>query len=221
MLTDFYHGPLFFIMSDLIRSIEQLKKTNINGTIKERVRQFENKRTQSIEENFKDLCFCIMTANCSAEKCLEIYETIDDGFLYLSEEELSLKFRELGYRFPKKRAEYIIEARNSMDILETLLSSNLEAKLLREQLVRHFRGIGYKEGSHFLRNIGFKNLAIIDFHVIDLLVKYNLISRPNTLTRNRYMEIEEICEKIAAELNLTLAELDFYFLYLEIKKILR
>ncbi|MFX0023908.1 MAG: hypothetical protein ACFE9S_16395 [Candidatus Hermodarchaeota archaeon] len=42
-----------------------------------------------MEEIFKELCFCIMTANCSAMKCIEIHEHIGEEFLYLSKIELA------------------------------------------------------------------------------------------------------------------------------------
>jgi len=83
------------------------------------------------------------------------------------------------------------------------------------------KGIGYKESSHFLRNVGFDDYAIIDFHIIDLLVKYQLIKRPKTITKNKYLEIEKILKKIAEKTNLTLAELDLYLWYMETGKILK
>ncbi|MHA1725118.1 MAG: N-glycosylase/DNA lyase [Promethearchaeota archaeon] len=208
-------------MRDLIASINQLQKTRIKDFIKERIREFENMRSKPFNEIFKELCFCLMTANCSAEKCLEIHEKINNEFLSLSEHQLSLKLKKFGYRFPKVRASYIIEARNSMEQLESILSGTHDDKLLRKQLVKHIKGLGYKEGSHFLRNIGFKNLAIIDFHIIDVLAKNGLISKPKTLTRKKYLEIEKTLKEIAERMNLTLAELDLYLWYLETNKILK
>ncbi|MFX1600424.1 MAG: N-glycosylase, partial [Promethearchaeota archaeon] len=81
--------------------------------------------------------------------------------------------------------------------------------------------IGYKEASHFLRNIGYSNYAIIDFHIIDLLVQYNLIEKPKTLTKTKYLKIEQVLKGIANKLNLNLAELDLYLWYLETGKILK
>ena len=78
-----------------------------------------------------------------------------------------------------------------------------------------------KEASHFLRNIGFSNYAIIDFHIIDLLVKEKLITRPKTLTPKRYLEIESILETLAKKTKLSLGELDLYLWYMETGKILK
>lgn len=92
---------------------------------------------------------------------------------------------------------------------------------MREWLVKNIKGLGYKEASHFLRNIGFKNFAIIDFHIINLLVKYDIIKKPRTLTKIKYLEIETILRNIAKNLGVSLAELDLYLWYLETKKILK
>ena len=92
---------------------------------------------------------------------------------------------------------------------------------LREWLVKNVKGIGYKETSHFLRNIGFDDFAIIDFHIIDILAKYDLIEKPKALTRKKYLEIEKILKKIAEKSGLNLAELDLYLWYMETGKILK
>lgn len=92
---------------------------------------------------------------------------------------------------------------------------------LRKFIVCDIDGIGYKEASHFLRNVGFDDFAIIDYHIVDTLAKYNLIEKPKTMTRKKYLEIEKILKQIAQKSNLTLAELDLYLWYMETKKILK
>jgi len=81
--------------------------------------------------------------------------------------------------------------------------------------------LGYKEASHFLRNIGYKNYAIVDFHIVDLLVKYSLIEKPKTMTKRKYLEIERILQDLGSEVSLNLAELDLYLWYMETGKVLK
>ncbi|MFX0023913.1 MAG: N-glycosylase, partial [Candidatus Hermodarchaeota archaeon] len=88
-------------------------------------------------------------------------------------------------------------------------------------LVKNVKGIGYKEASHFLRNIGYTEYAIVDFHIVDLLVKHNFIEKPKTMTKSKYLEIEKILKSIGSELELNMAELDLYLWYLETGKILK
>ncbi len=195
----------------LINKINSLKKSKVGKTVNDKIKEFKELGKKSKKEIFKELCFCILTANYSAAGGIKIQKEIGNGFLTLSEKQLAKKLRELGHRFPNARAGYIVEARKKLNDLE----------LNRDWLVKNIKGIGMKEASHFLRNIGFDDYAIIDFHIIDILVKNGLIEKPNTLTRKRYLEIEEILRKLAKKLNLTLAELDLYLWYLETGKILK
>jgi N-glycosylase/DNA lyase len=208
-------------MNTLLQKIESLKKSEISDLVEERMSQFSKITENGIAEVFKELCFCIMTANCGAEKCIEIHEKIGNEFMNLGKESLINKFKEYGYRFPNIRSTYIINARDYIIDLEDRLKQNLDETELRDWLVKNVKGLGYKEASHFLRNIGYKNLAIIDFHIVDVLTKHNLIKKPKNLKKNHYLEIEQLLNTIGDKLNLNLAELDLYLWYLETGKILK
>lgn len=208
-------------MQDLLDSIDNLKKSNVNNIIKNRISEFREIKRKSIDTIFGELCFCIMTANCSAEKCIEVQAKIGEEFQNLDRGELSKKLKIHGYRFPNIRAEYIINAREQKEELEKNLYNTANLKELREWIVKNIKGLGYKEASHFLRNIGYTEYAIIDFHIIDVLTKFKIIEKPKTLTKKKYLEIEEILSTIADELSLNLAELDLFMWYLETGKVLK
>lgn len=208
-------------MKDLLRSLKNLKNSDIKNLVDSRIKEFAEIKNQSINDIFKELCFCIMTANCSADKCIEIHEGIEDGFLKLNEFQLANRFKELGYRFPNIRAKYIVEARNNMKNLKNKIKSNKEEKELRDWIVRNIKGLGYKEASHFLRNIGYKNYAIVDFHIVDLLARNNLINKPKVMSKKKYLKIEELLKDIAEKSGINLAELDLYLWFLETGKILK
>ncbi len=207
-------------MKQLIQKIEELKKTEIKNQIDTRIQEFKNIDKKSNDELFKELCFCILTANYNAEKSIKIQNSIGECFLSDSKEEISEKLKQYGYRFPNARAGYIHESKKCKAKLTEIVSFH-DKKALREWIVKNIIGIGYKECSHFLRNIGFDDYAIIDFHIIDILVENNIIQRPKTLTKNKYLQIENILRKIAEKTNLTLAELDLYLWYMETGKILK
>ena len=208
-------------MKALIDSIELLKNSNIRNLINSRITEFSRVKEMNCADIFKELCFCIMTANCGAEKCIEVHEKINNGFLTLSQKQLADKFKEFGYRFPNVRSKYIIEARDYKKDLEKIIKSNEKETELRDWIVKYIKGIGYKEASHFLRNIGYKNYAIVDFHIVDLLVKHNLIEKPKIITKNKYLKIEKLLKEIATKLNLSMAEIDLYLWYMETGKILK
>ena len=207
-------------MKPLIKKIQKLKKAEISEKINQRINEFKDINRNSNDELFKELCFCILTANYNAEKTIKIQNEIGRCFLTDSQEELSKKLREYGHRFPNNRAEYIVESKKFKDQLNKIIQHHDE-KTIREWLVKNIKGLGYKEASHFLRNIGFDDYAIIDFHIIDLLVKHNIIEKPKYISKKRYLGIEGILKNIARQTNLTLAELDLYLWYMETGKILK
>lgn len=211
-------------MKKLILEIGTLRKGNVGKLINRRVREFRKLGRQQSREIFKELCFCLLTANFNAERGIQIQGRVGEGFLSLPEGKLAATLRTLGYRYPNIRAKYIAEARQYKDSIRDYVgsgTSHIEEQRRRDWVVKNIKGLGYKEGSHFLRNIGYKNLAIIDFHIIDLLVRHGLIARPKTLTKQKYLKIEEVLREIADKSNLTLAELDLYLWYIETKKVLK
>lgn len=205
----------------LLETIEELKKSEVKNLVNKRIREFKENKKKSNIEIFKELCFCILTANFNAERSIKIQEEIGNGFLTLSKSILAEKLRKLGHRYPETRAKYIVEARRHVDTLKDIINSFNDEQELREWLVKNIKGIGYKEASHFLRNIGYTNLAILDFHIINVLAKHGLIKKPKTLTKRKYLEIEGILKVISKRLKLNLAELDLYLWYLETGKILK
>jgi N-glycosylase/DNA lyase len=210
------------VLEKLVPAIIRLKKGPVGLMVRERMEQFRALGSSSDDEVFKELCFCILTANYTAEGGIRIQKAIGNGFITLPREALASRLRSLGYRFPNARADYIIRARVHRPELCKRLSSS-EAQDIRHWLVGHVHGLGYKESSHFLRNIGRTGFAIIDFHIIDLLVRYGMIEKPKSksLSRKRYEEIESVLAKMAKRSGTTQGELDLYLWYMETGKILK
>ena len=204
----------------LIDELLRLKKSDVSGVVDKRLAEFKRLGEGSNNDIFKELCFCILTANFNAEKSIIIQRELGDGFLFLSENELADKLRRLGHRYPNTRAKYIVYARRFKDSLRDVIGS-LSGERLREWFVKYLKGLGYKEASHFLRNIGFEDYAIIDFHVVDLLVKHGLVVKPKTMTKMRYLEIERVLKVVAEKAGFTLAELDLYLWFMETGKVLK
>jgi len=208
-------------MKKLLEAVEALKKSEVRKSVDAQIKQFRETGKKQSSEIFRELCFCILTANYSAEKGIKIQEKIGDGFLNLPQFQLAKKLKLLGYRYPNTRARYIAEARKYAYSLKNTLRSFKNEKELRDWLVNNIKGIGYKEASHFLRNIGYSNFAIVDFHIIDVLVKHGAIEKPKTLTKKKYLEVEDALRKIAKKTGLNLAELDLYLWFMETGKVLK
>ena len=207
-------------MPTLIRQIENLKNSPIKEVVDDRIKEFENLGKDKQDKVFSELCFCLLTANFQAEKCIQIQNEMGRSFEIMPQQELAKKLKEVGHRFWPQRAERIVEAREcKTELCQMVFKSS--GQEMRNWLVKNVKGLGMKESSHFLRNIGYKDLAIIDFHIVDLLERENLIERPKTITPKKYLEIEQILDKLSKKVNLNLAELDLYLWYLETGKILK
>jgi len=204
----------------LVNHLEALKKSAVADIIRHRIKRFSSFRKKPSKELFKELCFCLLTANYSAEGAIRIQQKLGDGFSSLPCRKLARELKKLHYRFPNTRARYICGARAHGGFLKKIFGFP-SGKDAREWLVKNIKGLGYKEASHFLRNVGFIDVAIIDFHIIDLLVREGEIRKPRSLTRGRYLAIERKLETIARETGLNLAELDLYLWYMETGKVLK
>lgn len=195
---------------ELVDRIEELKESEIAGVISERVRGFGE-----VDDLFSELCFCLMTAGFRADKCIEIQDEIGSGFGDMELEGLRSELKRLGHRFWPQRAERIFLARSVKNELSRVVREGD-----RDWLVKNVKGFGMKESSHFLRNVGFDDVAIVDFHVVDLLVRYGLIEK-SALNKKRYLEIEGVLRDLGERVGLSLGELDLYLWYIETGKVLK
>ncbi|MFH1448667.1 MAG: N-glycosylase/DNA lyase [Candidatus Micrarchaeota archaeon] len=196
--------------------IEEIRSTRkrIRGKVKERMDELRNNK-----DWFSELCFCILTANYTAEGGVKIQNAVND-FSKLPLKQIQGKLRTYGHRFPNARANYILVARKHKGKLNALCEMK-NSNERREWLVANVKGLGYKEASHFLRNIGFFDVAIIDRHILNVLEEYGIIKKPKTMARKRYLEIEGTLREIASELRVSLGELDFYMWYMKTGKVLK
>ena len=130
--------------------------------------------------------------------------------------------RELsGVRFKYRKAGYIIAAREEfiddgeLDIREKIIGLGVEDR--RDFLVRKVKGMGYKEASHFLRNVALsEDMAILDRHVLRSLRSLGVIEEiPRSLSRKRYLEIEEKMKDFAEEICIPMSHLDLTLWYRE------
>jgi N-glycosylase/DNA lyase len=207
-------------MKTALRRIGSAKDRKVTELVEQRKRQFKELGGKNNDELFKELCFCILTANYTAEGGMRIQKEIGDGFIRLNEQQLARRLRQLGHRFPNTRARYIVEARGHKGKLQNIIRMK-DGMAVREWLVRNIKGLGYKEASHFLRNIGFEDFAVVDFHILDFLVRHRMIKKPKTLTKNNYLKVEEVLREIAKHSRMNLGELDLYIWYCETGKVLK
>jgi N-glycosylase/DNA lyase len=207
----------------LIKKINQIKNSSIKEKIDIRLNEFKDLNSKTNKEWFSELCFCLLTANTSADLGMRVQNKLGyKGFTsFQNEKDLALRLKNANYRFYNRRAHFIVLANRFKNIKFILQKFNTVSEK-REWLVNNIKGIGYKEASHFLRNVGFFNVAILDKHVLRLLLDYNLIKNiPASLNKNKYLKFENILEKIANKINISQGELDLYLWYIQTNKVLK
>jgi N-glycosylase/DNA lyase len=163
---------------------------------------------------FEELCFCILTANTSAATGMSAVDGIRDILMTGSAADIRDSLVKSGYRFPNVRAQYIYEAREKFKHqydfdFKKILNSFDSVFEMREFIVREVKGLGYKEASHFLRNIGFSGLSILDKHILKTMNEYNIIKEvPKTLDKKKYLDYEQKFIDFSKQLNIPIDELD-------------
>ena len=172
---------------------------------------------------FIELVYCLLTAYSSAERAQLCVEALEDcgALIDGNTREVAETLRREGHRFADRRAEYIVTVRTVGRKIKQIIQSFQTRGAAREWLVKHVKGLGWKEASHFLRNVGYCDVAIIDRHILHILKAHKLIEIPKSLTKKRYLEIEGILSKIADGASMSLGELDLYLWYMKTGKVLK
>ncbi|MFT3744437.1 MAG: N-glycosylase/DNA lyase [Pyrinomonadaceae bacterium] len=164
---------------------------------------------------FEEMVFCFFTGGCSAKMGLSSIEAIKPILLTADQPELANAL--VGHhRYPNARSKYVVASR---EFLTQELGLKLRKKLnsfdcrfeRRDWLVREkgIKGLGYKEASHYLRNIGYKGYAILDKHVLNCLAELKIIDDPRPPnTRSRYLMVEEKLKQLTEMTRIDFDELD-------------
>ena len=175
--------------------------------IRNRLKEFKEVKGKGL---FYELCFCILTPQSkafNADYCIK--ELKKNNFLNRDYNPKPILKKKI--RFHNNKTKYLIGAKSKFN--EFLkIKNTLNNEQLREWLVKNIKGISYKEASHFLRNIGYENLAILDRHILRNLNKYKVIdSIPRSLSKKRYFEIESKFKEFSKKTNIPMDELDLLF----------
>ena len=178
------------------------------------------------EDYFYELAFCVLTPQSSARNAmLVIGELVERDFLGTGFDPTAhLRDPSHYIRFHNTKARRLLAVRERFgELLPVLTDHALTAPEKREAVRAMVSGMGMKEASHFLRNIGVRGLAILDRHIYKHLARLDVIAEPPTSgpTTKRYLEIEQAWHAYAAEVGIPLDELDLLFWSMETGEILK
>jgi N-glycosylase/DNA lyase len=165
----------------------------------------------------REVALCLLTPQSSPVRAEAAMQQLEVGGLFqgaLSESEVAdiLRAPSSYVRFHLTRSKRLLQF---VEQQEELLGFLLEGRPPTEErsfLVERVNGIGMKEGSHALRNIGRKNLAILDRHILTKLVELRVLEAvPNTMSHKKYLEIEQKFQKFSLQVEISMDELDLLF----------
>jgi N-glycosylase/DNA lyase len=186
--------------------------------IRKRLREFrEVWRDGSDARLWEEMVYCIFTAGASAKMGLRSVEAVRPLLKNGKPKAMTRALVAAGaHRFPNARPHYVTATRDylkaSCDLrLRNQLDSFSSPIERRDWLAteRRIKGLGYKESSHFLRNIGFKGYAILDKHIVRCLAELRVIDSPKPpASRRPYLETEARMRGFAHEIGIDFDELD-------------
>jgi len=202
---------------------------NIKNDIITRLGEFNDVWENGTEEDiFCELVFCLFTPQSKAKSCAGAVEKLVDKDLIFNGSENVLSDELNIVRFKHTKAKNLIMARQlfisngKLEIKKRLSGFNTPYET-REWLVENVRGMGYKEASHLLRNLGMGgDLAILDRHILKNLVLLKVIDEiPKSMSPKKYLEIEKIMIKYAKRIKIPSDHLDLVLWYKETGEIFK
>lgn len=174
------------------------------------------------KEWFNELAFCILTPQSNAEKC---WNAVSELKSKKFDESLIEACLMRNTRFYKNKTRYLSEAKKNYKIIEQkILELNKENVIeVRNWIAENVRGVGLKEASHFLRNIGksYNKLAILDRHILRRMNELALIEDVNIKNMRDYWEIERKLIEFSNRIGIPLDALDLLFFKLESGRIFK
>lgn len=186
------------------------------GSIRKRLSEFKEVYATGTDERvFQELTFCICTAGASAKMGLRSVEAMRDVLMDGSLNRLRRRLRGV-HRYPNNRPAYIVHTREYLKSehgfnLKGLIKSFKDPLERREFFAKNkdIKGIGYKESSHFLRNIGFSGYGILDKHILNTMHEFGIIDSPKPPSkRDDYLAIERSFIRFSEDLGINVDELD-------------
>jgi N-glycosylase/DNA lyase len=212
-------------------TVEKIRATHRERRreIRARLAEFEAIwRSATDARLWEELVYCIFTAGASARMGLGAVEAVRPLLKRGTHEELAFALQG-RHRYPNSRSGYIVETREFLSAdcgmrLRKRLES-FDSRIERRDWLartREIKGLGYKESSHFLRNVGLRGYAILDKHILRCLAEVGVIETPQPpSTRARYLATEENLRNFARDLRVDFDELDLVLWSMKTGEILK
>ena len=210
------HVATYRHVDELKQEFEQQK-----DAIRRRLAEFSAIRPEAY---FYELAYCLLTPQSSAANAGRAIEALQAMDLERKPIDPAGVLREKTFyiRFHNTKADHLLKAKSQFPEIAGVLLNGQSSQEIRLWLVHNVAGLGWKEASHFLRNIGHRDLAILDRHILKNLKKHNVLrTLPKSLTPGRYLAIEARFRNFAGSISIAMDELDLLFWSRETGEILK
>lgn len=212
--------------------IDELKVIyeKIKPDITNRLEEFREIWNKGDDKNiFVELSFCVLTPQSKARNAWSaINSLIENNLLFEGNAEQISEYLNI-VRFKNTKAINLVKLREEMqnengDFITKQLFLNMKNSFeRREWIVKNVRGMGWKEASHFLRNIGFgEELAILDRHILRNMERLGVIeSIPKTITPKAYLDMETKLREYVKIIDIPMDHMDLLLWYKEAGEIFK
>lgn len=173
---------------------------------------------------FYELCFCLCTPQSKAAHADRVVSLLKERSFYEQGFDPVDLLRDPAHyiRFHRTKANRLLAARYQFPDIARMLASECEPQQKRYWLAANVQGMGMKEAAHFLRNIGYRNLGILDRHILKHLVQCGVFAElPPIGTIQLYRRAEQAFADFAESTGIAIDELDLFFWYLQAGEILK
>ncbi|OGU16951.1 MAG: hypothetical protein A2X61_02335 [Ignavibacteria bacterium GWB2_35_12] len=175
-------------------------------------------------EYFYELCFCLCTPQSKAANALIVVEKLKQlDFQNRKINPMKILNDKAHYiRFHNQKSKNLINMKSIFPDILSVLKSVMNPIEKRLWLAENVKGLGMKESSHFLRNIGERNLAILDRHILKHLAACNVYKEiPKVSSIAQYHQVEKKFIEFSNYIKIPLDELDLLFWSYETGEILK
>jgi N-glycosylase/DNA lyase len=199
----------------------EAKYTELRNPIMKRLKEFKQVPN---DDYFYEFCFCLCTPQSKAKNAIQVVEILkeNDFFNKPFNPVNILRDNDHYIRFHNQKAKRLMMAHECYADVLRILKSKTSVFDKRLEITKIVDGYGLKETSHFMRNIGYRGLAILDRHILKQLVYCNLYKEiPKVSSQKQYFEVERKFLKFADNVGISIDELDILFWSYETGEILK
>ncbi len=173
---------------------------------------------------FYEMCYCMCTPQSKAKNAFIVQKKLEAmNFLEKGGNPAPILRDPAHYiRFHNQKAARLLELRALFPDVMKILDCDVEQTEKRILIHKAVKGFGFKESSHFMRNIGYRGFAILDRHILRHMAECGVYKEiPSVSSLKSYIEVEKSFIRLAENAGIGPDELDILFWSYETGEILK